>query len=426
MTNRRRGEGSLYQRADGMWMGSVELDPGPDGRRRRRYVSSMNFGTAQRKLRDLRRTVEDHGGDLPTASMTVEAWLTYWLDEIASRHAKPRTMQGYRTTVHQHLIPHLGKKRLDKLAPEHVRAMHRALEQTRARRAAEGAPDGLAPTTILKAHRVLAKALTDAMREGKVHRNVATLVDAPRRDTTDQAALSTDQARALLLHHRADPLMSRWMAALMLGARQGELLGLTWDRVDLGAWTADLSWQLQRLPQRHGCKATCGRKRAGNCPDAVLDVPVGFECIRLDDGGLALTRPKSRAGKRKIPMPPQLVAALTERAAITAGWPNRHGLVWADSDGDPIDPSDDHQAWKDALAAAGLPPIKLHAARHTTASLLLELGVDAHVIASILGHSEIVTTRGYQHVDDRLMREAMGSLGGMLALPAAERPAIEA
>lgn len=384
MTSRRqRGEGGLYQRSDGMWVGAVDLGF-VGGKRVRKTVSSKSYDVAHKKLSALKRTLSDHGS-VPDAHTSVETWLKHWLVSVAAPRTKPRTMQGYRTTVNKHLIPHVGKKRLDQLAPQHVRAMHRSLEQ-----------QGLAAGTVLKAHRVLAKALTDAMREGRVTRNVATLVDAPRRSTVSQGSLTAVQARKILLAVQHDSDGARWGAALLIGARQGEALGLEWDRVNLTEGWVDLSWQLQRLGYVKGTKR--------------LDVPAGFE-YRQIEGGLCLTRPKSRSGQRVIPLPPAMVWLLEQ-----APYPTRVGLVFTRGLGRPIDPSQDNKAWHAMLERVELPSVPLHAARHTTASLLLEIGVDPEVIKAILGHSSIVATRAYMHTSRTLTSDAMARYGELFAL----------
>lgn len=390
---RQRGAGSLFQRAsDGQWMGVVDLGVGGDGKRRRKTVSSKSYETASRKLRDLRRQVDDAGGDIPTAATTVTAWLDAWLDNIAAPRLRPKTISQYRSDVRVHITPALGRHRLDKLAPQHVRAMHTAITGK-----------GNSPTTALRCHAVLSKALTDAMREGLIARNVASLVDRPRKAASTRGALTADQGRTLLRSVAADALGARWAAALLTGARQGELLGLQRHRVTTHL---DLSWQLQRLPYTHGCQPGCGKARAGSCPDARLEVPAGFEYQQLS-GSLCLTRPKSKAGHRIVPLVEPLRSILARHIAATD--PGPHGLVWS-NDGKPIHASADLKAWHAALERAGLPSVPLHAARHTTATLLLEAGVDAHVIMAILGHSSVLTSRGYLHVSQGLSIAALERL----------------
>lgn len=404
---RQTGDGALYQRADGMWIAAVDLGWTPEGKRRRKVVSSRTQAGALEKLRDVRRQVGLYG-DVPTRSQTLGDWLDRWMRDVAANRVRPRTLDTYRHKVGL-IKASIGRVRLDRLTPAHVRQMQAHVTTAAADRPA------LSSTTALQAHRILAKALKDAQREGLVLRNVAGLVDAPRKAVSTRRGLATAEARAVLTTSSEEPLASRWAAALLYGVRQGEALGLTWPCVDFAGGTIDLAWQLQRLTWRHGCgtPATCGRKRGAECPTRHIGAPAGFEVTQLQ-GALCLTRPKSSAGQRIIPLIGFMRDVLEHQARATAGQPNPHGLVWHRADGQPLDPKQDLAAWYEALAGAKVPAVPLHAARHTTATLLLEAGIDATVIASILGHTDVVTTRGYQHVDTTLQRAALEGLGRSL------------
>lgn len=352
---RARGEGSLYQRADGMWIGRVEV-PTLNGKRRRAVVKSMKYDVAVQKFRKLQREVED-GTYAASGTTTVAKWCDYWLDNIVKQRVKPKTFDGYETAVRLHIVPHIGKIRLSKLEPRNVRAMYRAIEESSTRNA-------------LLAHTTLRKALTDAKREGLVARNVAELVDRPKHLTRSYGALTPDAARHLVntAVDRGDPLASRWCAAFYTGARPAELLGLTWEHVDLEAGVLELAWQLQGHKRVHGCgtlttsavpsrgpedvEYKCGRKRAGSCPQAKWDLPAAFE-YRETEGSLLLTRPKTKAGWRQVPLAGPLLAMLRAHYAATAGQYNPHGLVWH-TDGKPISHRDDHHAWVAAAEASGL------------------------------------------------------------------------
>lgn len=407
-TRRRdRGQGSLSQRSsDGMWIGYVTLPPDPlTGKRRRKTVSSKSKAVAAKKLRELRREL-DRAGDLPTSSPTLERWLATWLDRIAAPRLKPRTLTTYRGYVEQYIAPTIGKYRLERLTPDHVRRLHGAILGR-----------GLSSTTALQAHRILVVALRDAEREGKVSRNVATLVDAPRRAVATRAALTANEARRLLLSIAGDSqAAARWSVALLAGLRQGESLGLTHDAVDLDAGVITVVWQVQRLTWQHGCGARpCGKRRGGACPDRWVYIPPDQEAKRLD-GGLWMTRPKSRAGWRQVPMAPHLREILARyMAEHPAGM---EGLVFSRPDGRPLDPAQDSRQWAGILEAAGLPHVPLHSARHTTATLLADLGAPEQMRMQVLGHSSATVTRGYTHLTTQETAAWFAKLGALVMPPA--------
>lgn len=338
---RERGEGSFYQQDDGLWVGRVDV-PSTNGKRRRAKVSSMKYDVAMKKFNKLKREVED-GTYAASGTTTVAKWCDYWLDSIVKPRVRPKTFDYYESAARLLIVPHIGKVRLSKLTPQHVRTMIAAVQETSTRNA-------------VKAHQALQKALTDANREGLLARNVADLVDKPKHLTRSYGALTADAARHLVntAVDRNDPLASRWCVAFYTGARPAELLGLTWEHVDLEAGVVELAWQLQTHKRIHGCPPgkPCGRRRAGSCPQAKWDLPAAFE-HRETDGALLLTRPKTKAGWRVVPLARPALALLRAHRAATDGQFNPHGLVWH-VDGKPISHRDDHHAWVVAAEASGL------------------------------------------------------------------------
>ena len=390
---RDKGDGSVYQRsADGMWVASVELPRGVDGKRRRKVIvrkRKQDVITDRRKLRaELDRT-----GDLPTSSPTVERWMTRWMEEIAPTRLKPRTLTTYEGYIRRYIIPTIGRRRLDQLTPAHVQQMHTAITDK-----------GLSSTTALQAHRILAKALTDAMREGRVGRNVATLTDAPRRRVVERDALTVEQAIQLLQSVADDPYGPRWALGLLTGMRQGECLGLTRRAVDLQQGVITVEWAMNRLTWQHGCEPRCKYKRAGSCPYRTITVPDWQESRHIE-GGLWLLRPKSRRSWRRVVMAPMLQEIMRRQMGYCGD-----DLIFG-----PIDPRDDYEEWKRVLDSAGLPHVPLHSLRHTTATLLYALGVPEQTRMEILGHSSATTTAGYTHVDLTMQRDAMGQLAAALS-----------
>lgn len=398
---RQRGEGSVYQRAsDGLWVGSIDLG-WIDGKRRRKTITARTQAAAIKKLREARKAID--AGQLNTATLTVEKWVEHWLEHIAPTTRKPQVLRGDRSMVRAHILPQLGRIKLDKLSQAHVRQLHQSIYAK-----------GLSSTTALNVHRLLNKILNDAMRENLLGRNVAELTNKPKPAKSTRDGLSLDDVRALIAHLDGDRLQSRWAFALFTGARQGECLGLRWSHIDFAEGTADIAWQLQRIPYKHGCgkragKWVCGR-RADHCPTRSLDVRPGYEYHRLN-GNLCLQRPKTEGSRRVIPLAPPLLVALQERRHAYLDerhtYSEDHDLVWPRPDGRPAKAGDDLQEWYRHLDALEIERQVLHTARHTASTLLLALGVPEHVRMSILGHSEAATNRAYSHVDLSMQRAAM-------------------
>ena len=123
-------------------------------------------------------------------------------------------MTDYRSKTRNWIIPLLGKHRIDRLTPEHLDTAYTLMLRP-----------GLSPSTVLKVHRILSRALRIAVRRGRISRNVATLVDAPAEAPNEIEPLTRDKARRILAA-ATKRNGARWSVALALGIRQGEALGL--------------------------------------------------------------------------------------------------------------------------------------------------------------------------------------------------------
>lgn len=380
MTARRApGDGSISQRPDGLWV--ARLDVTRPGRPRRRKVGyAKTRAGAQRKLAEMKRERDAYGLG-PDTVPTVAAWMQMWLDEICAERVRPLTLAGYRSKVKMHIVPSLGQHRLDKLRPEHVRGMLTGMKES-----------GRSQNMRHQTYAVLRKALEDAVREEKAPRNVAKLVDPPGQFVPEITALTNDENAAVLRVIAGTRMESRWLAALALGLRQGEALGLGWEHVDLDAGTLTVARALARI-----------------------------------DGRLVMQEPKSRMSKRTIPLPSFVAESLRLRRAQWETEPRdsewrQFGLVWGQPNGRPRDSRADNREWQDVLDAAGITRrVRLHDARHSAASILAALGVPLPVMSAILGHSQISMTMRYVHTDLAAMQAAMQLVHEHHAL---ERPAL--
>ena len=420
---RDKGDGSVYQRSDGRWVGQIEDGYTKTGSRAYRRRIRDTETEARRAVRDMLRDMAGDGGDLDPRT-TVKRWADDWLKDQAG-HVRPDVLSGRDGHIRNWIVPQIGNRRLSALTAADARKVERAI--LAADRSATTAHNvRVTLQTMLKAavveghtipRPVLAARMTAAAES---ERDAIPLADAVR---ILDGALHPDDWPALpdlpplgrgrkrvedlvKLHKRRRLLeasdASRWTAALLQGMRQGECLGLTWECVDLKTKTMDVSWQLRRY-----------------AVDAAI--PPNLLVRRLD-GQYILTAPKTKAGKRIIPLVPWMVTALERWREV--GPESEHGLVWPRPSGGPISKGDDLAAWYGLLDAVGVvkPGSRqwvLHEARHTTVSLLEAAGVPAAVIIGIVGHATYASTRRYSHTELERAREALATVADDLGLPAA-------
>lgn len=415
-SRRVRKSGSLYRRAsDNMWVASVDLPP-IGGKRRRKVIVRAKKEDAQRELQKLRADL-DKLGDISGTAPTFEAWCGEWETRYLPRR-KPAGWARDKGIIKNYLLPVFGKKRLDKITVGDVHRMHSYVTDPK--------PDGLGlkPSTANGAHRLLSIILERAVSEERVRRNVATIAEAPAIGSIERTQLTPTQAASLLLALEQPGQPPSTDLALMAlsfftGMRPAERVGLTRDMIDLDVGTITVAWQLQRIAFDHGCARngeppTCGRRKGGYCPKRRAIVP-STEEARQVEGGLWLTRPKTKAGWRTIPMQPMLRDVLA--AYLDAHEPGMEGLVFTRGRGGrgkggligrPIDPAAYTDRWRELLKAAGLPPVTPHSARRTCNSFLAELGVPVDVRGRIIGHAGArVNESVYTQIGDPRVVSAM-------------------
>lgn len=380
MSNRAAsGESSIYKDEAGRWHGYVSMGLKENGRRDRRHVSGTRRADVVVKVRALEAKRDAGTAEAAGRAPTVGDWLDHWLEHIASRRVRARTLESYEALVRLHLRPGIGHHRLDRLQPEHLEQLYGSLLEDK----------GLSPATVLRLHRVLSRALRVAMQRGKIARNVATLVDPPavKRPTT-ALPLTVDEARRVLQAAEQARNSARWTVALAVGLRQSETLGLRWSDIDLDVGT---------LTVRRGLHRVAGK-------------------------GLVYEEPKAERSRRTLALPAPLVMALRrhrgvqleERQAAGSLW-EEHDLVFAQVNGRPLDKRSDWEGWKALLTRAGVREVRLHDGRHTAATLLLSEGVHPRVVMELLGHAQMrTTTDTYSHVMPALAKEAAAKMGTAL------------
>ncbi|MEV6208654.1 site-specific integrase [Kitasatospora sp. NPDC051914] len=391
------GTSSIYFGKDGYWHGRVTVGVRDDGKPDRRHVmSKTSEAEVIRKVRELEKQRDAGKVRKPGKPWTVKAWLLHWVEEIAKPSVRENTYSGYEVAVRVHLIPGVGAHRLDKLEPEHLERFYTKMQA-----------NGSKPATAHQVHRTIRTALNHALRRGHITRNVATLAVPPRIEEEEVEPYDIEEVQRLLAEAAKRPNSARWSIALALGLRQGETLGLRWADVDLKSGTLRVRKNRLRPKYKHGCGGDCGRM-PGYCKQR----------LRKNED---TANTKSRAGRRVIGLPEELIRLLELHREEQDRDRRRAGQEWHDSGyvftspfGWPLVPSTDYDAWKLLLSDAKVRDGRLHDARHTAATVLLILGVPERVVMQIMGWSSTAMAARYQHVTGGILQDVAKRVGGLI------------
>ncbi|MGW7572469.1 site-specific integrase [Streptomyces sp. NPDC054765] len=402
---RGNGEGSIYPYKNGfaayVWVTT------PDGKKKRKYV----YGKTRDDVHD--KWIKLHGeakkGPVATSSPTIAQYLTYWMKEVVQPDLRPKAAETYGMHVRLYITSELGAKRLDKLSVRDVRTWINRL-QNQCQCCAQG-KDAARPRedknparrqkccaigrccqqtvsrrTVQDARTVLRSALSNAMREELISKNVAALVKVRSARTQKPKPWTVEEARTFLEAARAagDPLYPAYILVLVLGFRRGEVLGLTWDSVNFDTGEITVERQLQRVARR-----------------------------------LVHDETKTEASTAILPLPDICVAALQLRSKAQEAAKQAAGELWTDSGfvfttryGTPIEPRNFNREFTARTTKADVRRIRLHDTRHTCGSLLAALDVHPRIAMQILRHSKIaVTMEIYTHVPSESTRKALRKLG---------------
>jgi integrase len=381
---RGNNEGSITRRPDGRWMAQVTLgrDPATGKLKRATFYGKTRQEVADKLAKALRE--KQQGTFVAPHKMTLGEWLHTWLWEYKKPRVRPISFDTYERVVRRHLKPALGHIALQDIRPEHLQHYYN-----------EKIQQGLDAQTIHHHHIILTDALARAEKNQLVARNIGRLVDPPRQTRKEMRTLAIGQMTIQLLPalqgHR---LYAAFLTLFMIGLRRGELLGLRWQDIDWKAGVLHIRQTLTRVKNHE-----TGRTQ------------------------LVFQEPKTEHSRRTIPIPQGCETALRqhrahqaeEKLALGQAYED-HGLVFCRTEGRPIDPRTLNRYFSQALARAGLPSFRLHDARHTFATWLLEQGVSPKVVQTMLGHSSIAVTLDiYSHVSLDLEKQAAAKLNAALA-----------
>jgi integrase len=325
----------------------------------------------------LQRLLERRDAGTPDPrKIRVGPYLRAWIETVNG--LAPATLRQHEQIIRNHLEPAFGRMMLSDLTRNHVNAYLAA--------------SPLHPQTLRHHRATLRLVLAGAVGDRLITANAASLASAPKLPDVERRWLTSAQCKALIEGTRDTRLWAFWVLAITTGLREAEMLGLTWEDVDLGDARAHLDG---RSALELGAAAGgAGVRAVPGLPSSGTTVHVRHTLHRID-GAWQLHPPKTRKSRRDVPLPPLAVEALrghriaqlTERAE--AGRLGPDGLVFTTVTGLPYWGSNLLPELREHLARLGLPRVSIHALRHSAGSILYEQGIRIEVIADWLGHSSV-------------------------------------
>lgn len=369
MARRINGEGTVWHvPSEKRWRGAYYVGG------TRRTLSGKDRKTVEVKLREAltardNNTLENTAKQAGSVAEALDAFL------VSKSNKEYKTYTRYQLDVERYLKPEIGSRKLASLTAEDIEAAYMAIQKTH----------GLSGTSMVHIHATMRGTIKRALRLKKIKGNPMEGVNAPTKSTKYRKPLT--QADMKLVLNAAKSQGAKWNAlwriTLMTGFRQGEVLCLTWEDFNL----EDGSLYIHRQIQRQTGK------------------------------GLVIKDLKTHARGRTIDLDQETVAALklwrkeqTQQRLAMDTWGSEN-FIFTNSVGKPIEPRKSSRMWAALLESAGLPHLNLHGARHSLATMMMELGVEVKVVSHYLGHSDVSTTQNiYQHISKEVRKQTAKTL----------------
>lgn len=355
------GEGSIYyNEKKELWVAQVTL---PTGKRKTKY------GKTQKEVKawlQAQRESVSKGIYTESDHVTLSTYLQQYMEGQVNS-LRPKTVESYTYLIEKHINPELGNVKLSQLRPDHLQALY-----------TKKINEGLSKRTVQYIHAVLHKSLNQALRWNLVSRNVSDLVDPPSPDKKTPTVLNVEQTKLFMEKIKGHRWELIYLIAIGGGLREGEILALHVNDIDISRGVVFVSKALQYLP--------------GN--------------------GLVVSEPKTATAKRNVPLPEFTLIPLKAYLDSLKG---NQKFLFETSNATPISPRNLLRHYHSILEELGFPKMPFHNLRHLSASLALMAGVNPKTVQQRLGHSTVsLTLNTYSHLLPGVEDEAAKKINGVL------------
>jgi integrase len=344
---------------------------------KRRTISGKTRREVELKLRDAlakrdTNTLEKSRKD----SDTVGDFLLFWVS-AKTPGWQFKTIERVNLDINKFIIPEIGSVKLCDLTAEMIERAYVSIAKKH----------GISDSSLLHVHSTLRTALSRATKLKRIAVNPMLSVETPKQRKFYASPLTLVEWRKLMQAAQAEPTMWHlmWRITLATGLRQGEVLGLSWEDFNSDTGGVFVRNQMQRQTGN------------GLVLKSILKANAEPREIILDEETAALMKVWRREQ--------------TQYRLQKGSWGDRD-LVFTNGLGKPIEPRKALSRWKELLRHTGIKERRLHDARHTFATVLLQSGVEVKVVSHYLGHSDVRTTQNiYQHVNTAILNQTAKAIG---------------
>lgn len=379
-SRRANGTGGIFRDGDG-WR--VRVVAGVDPVTGKTKFKSVRAKTQAEAVEALKRldAARSAGKLAPAQGATVETFLTFWLENIKAKRA-PNTYRQYAWIVTDHVLPHLGTKKVDQVTRPMIQALlkNKATQkvQARAKNATTAPEKTLSRATLRLIRVILHAAFQDAIHDGLATMNPVEHVEVPADAKKPPVFLDPVQAAALFSAAYESDLSELFRFMLLTGTRIGEATGVRWQDLDLQKGFVRIRGQLQRIE------------------------------------GKLTYRPVTKTNQdRAISISPSMVEALNKLKIVQEvnGMTDPEGIVFLNAEGRRLDPKFVSKKLAKVCEAAKVPVVSPHKLRHTAATVALAETGDLHGVMKMLGHQQVSLTADlYGHATAETLRSVTNAI----------------
>lgn len=408
--SRGQGEGGVWQvfktlddgtKEPSGWRGTIELDRGPDGKRRQKSITANTKKDLLAKIELAKKKAEEQEklGLEADDNRTLAEYLEWWLTSPKVLENRPSTQEMYAYLIRSYIAPELGNVKLVKLNPSMVDSMlakiakpgyglDRMVGKHGLRRSADGS---LSPRTVQLVRQTLLSALSTAENYRLIAYNPAAKSHRPSHTAAKVKTFSAAEINKLIEVAGEDRIGQILRFLIATGLRRGEIGALRWEDVDYDAPSVEVQGSLSRRSGALGVGGTKTKKSARS-------IALGADALAV------LREQKARQAQQRLD------ARMVVDGSIVDLW-EEQGFIFTVANGGPIDGRAVLRWLGQLCDKAEIPRRSVHALRHSFATIALENNAQLVVVSQTLGHTTIrVTADIYSHVGQELQLQAVDAV----------------